>query len=145
MALINFLLVIPSLLSRFGQCHITRLPCMVYGNFLIRHDNHFYQGTILDKKIMSNEFNCGVSCMNHSRCTFYNYFKHNITCSLLTSDVIGITREMLTAMTDASFLSTDYSTPNVSAKLSLYNALVFHVFRFFELTQIWINFFQFKV
>ena len=114
MRLINFLLGIRFLLSRFGQCHITRLPCMLYGNFLVRYDNYFYQGTILDMKIISNEFNCGVSCVNQNRCTFCNYFKHNNTCSLLTSDVTGITKEMLTAMTDASFLSTDYSTHNVS-------------------------------
>ena len=52
--------------------------------------------------------------MNHNKCTFYNYFKHNKTCSLLKSDVTDITKEMLTAMADASFLSTDYSTHNVS-------------------------------
>ena len=114
MLLINFLLLIRFLLRRFGQCHITRLSCMLYGNFLIRHDNHFYPGTILDMKIISNEFNCGVSCVNYNRCTFYNYFKHNKTCSLLKSDVTDITKEILTAMAGASFLSIDYSTHNVS-------------------------------
>ena len=114
MRLINFLLVIRFLLSRIGQCHIARLPCMLYGNFIIRNDNHYYRSTILNMKITSKGFNCGLSCVNHNRCAFYNYFKHNNTCSLLKSDVNVTTKEMLTAMTDASFLSTDYSTQNVS-------------------------------
>ena len=101
-------------LYMLGSCFILRLSCMSYGEFLIRYDNHFYQGAVVEMKIDLMEFECSISCTNHPSCKFYNYFKHNKTCSLLTSNINSITKDMLTSMANASFLSTDYSTQNVS-------------------------------
>ena len=101
-------------LYMLGSCYIVRLPCMSYGEFIIRYDNQFYQGTVVEMKIDLMEFECSISCTNHPSCKFYNYFKHNRTCSLLTSNINSITKEMLTPMADSSFLSTDYSRDNVS-------------------------------
>ena len=97
-----------------GNCYTIRLPCMIYGEFNIRYDNHFYQGVVEEMTTDLMEFDCSMSCINHASCKFYNYFKHSRTCSLLSSSINTITKEMLTPMADASFLSTNYSTYNVS-------------------------------
>ena len=103
------------ILYMLGNCYILRLPCMLYGEFNIRHDNHFYRGAVEEMKTDLREFDCSMRCINHSSCKFYNYFRHNRTCSLLSSNIYIITKEMLTPMVDASFLSTNYSTYNVSS------------------------------
>ena len=96
------------------HCYIVRLPCMLYGRFLVRYDNYYYPGKIIEIQGGITEPECSRRCIGNGVCSFYNYFKHNKTYSLLSANLTHITKEMLLSMTDASFISTNYSSDNVS-------------------------------
>lgn len=96
------------------NCYSVRLPCMFFAEFIIRDENHFYRGVVVQMKIDLVEFDCSIGRTSHANCKIFNYFKHNRTCRSLTSNVNNVTKEMLTPMTDVSFLWTNYSTDNVS-------------------------------
>ena len=96
------------------HCYIVRLPCMLYGRFLVRYDNYYYPGKIIEIQGGITEPECSRRCIGNGVCLFYNYFKHNKTCSLLSANLTHITKEMLLSMTDASFISSNYSSDNVS-------------------------------
>ena len=96
------------------HCYIVRLPCMLYGRFLVRYDNYYYPGKIIEIQGGITEPECSRRCIGNGVCLFYDYFKHNKTCSLLSANLTHITKEMLLSMTDASFISSNYSSDNVS-------------------------------
>ena len=96
------------------HCYIVRLPCMLYGRFLVRYDNYYYPGKIIEIQGGITEPECSRRCIGNGVCLFYNCFKHNKTCSLLSANLTHITKEMLLSMTDASFISSNYSSDNVS-------------------------------
>ena len=103
-----------NLLDLSVHCYIVRLPCMLYGRFLIRYDNYYYPGKITEIQGGMTESECSRSCINNVVCSFYNYFKQNKTCSLLSTNLTHVTKGMLVSMTDASFVSTNYTSDNVS-------------------------------
>ena len=96
------------------HCYIVRLPCMLYGRFLVRYDNYYYPGKIIEIQGEITEPECSRRCISNGVCSFYNYFKQNKTCSLLSTNLTHVTKGMLVSMTDASFISTNYSSDNVS-------------------------------
>ena len=109
-----------NLLDLSVHCYIVRLPCMLYGRFLIRYDNYYYPGKIIEIQGGMTEPECSISCISNGFCSFYNYFKQNKTCSLLSTNLTHVTKGMLVPMTDASFISTNYSSDNVNGNRGLF-------------------------